>query len=221
MQKTLMHFGLALAALNQANASVVHTSFGENGFSSNLDDFSGISFNPISGDVGGFNGVSPGIDVGGCFGAMFINTFQTFNTPFARTDVVANGSNDTRFLAFGSIIDINSSTWFQSSGSVNVEGAGFADIGQPGAYPFDDTPFYFGFRFQLDSMASDEFHYGYARVSGLSVNDEMAFTVYETAYNSTVNESISVGAVPEPHTAALLGLALGAGLTRRKRQRSA
>lgn len=219
MQKHLLPFGLALAALNQANASVVHTGFGESGFSSGLNDFTGVSFNPVTGDVGEFNSVDPALDVGGCFGAMFINTFSTFSTSFARTDVVANASNETRFLSFGTSVDVDSTSWFESSGSVQVEGATFDDVGV--GYPFDNTPFFFGFRFQFDDMESDEFHYGYARVSGFYDGSDMSFTVYETAYNSTIDEGISVGAVPEPNTVALIGVALGFGLTRRSRRQRA
>lgn len=221
MNTKLLPFGLALAALNQANASVVYTQFGEDGFSSDPGRFSsGVSFNPMTGDVGEAFEVNPALNVGGCFGSMIVSGFNTLNTAFERTDMVVNSSDRVRFLTLGTMIDDDSSSWLEVIDSLNFEGATIADtIGDPGSYPFDGTPVYFGFRFQLDEMNADEFHYGYAQISGFydADTEDSSFTVFEMAYNSTINEGIEVGAIPEPSAFILMTFAFGAGLMRRRR----
>ena len=55
------------------------------------------------------------------------------------------------------------------------------------------------------------FNYGWAQFELLTVGEETVVTFLDYAWENTVNASIEVGAVPEPSTYALLGIAL-AGL---------
>ena len=69
---------------------------------------------------------------------------------------------------------------------------------------------YLGFEFQ----AATGTHYGYAKITDQNAS---GIIVESVAWESTPGKSILTGAVPEPSTSLLLGMAVATGLARRKR----
>jgi len=69
---------------------------------------------------------------------------------------------------------------------------------------------YLGFEFQ----AATGTHYGYARITDQGAS---GMIIESVAWESTPGKSILTGAVPEPSTSLLLGMAVATGLARRKR----
>jgi len=85
----------------------------------------------------------------------------------------------------------------------NAEGLFFGEfLGEKTAY--------LGFEFQ----AATGTHYGYARITDQGAS---GMIIESVAWESTPGKSILTGAVPEPSTSLLLGMAVATGLARRKR----
>ena len=68
---------------------------------------------------------------------------------------------------------------------------------------------YLGFEFQADTGT----HYGYLEITNQGAS---GLIIEKSAWESTPGKSIVTGAIPEPSTSLLLGLAIATGLTRRR-----
>jgi hypothetical protein len=75
---------------------------------------------------------------------------------------------------------------------------------------FGDKTSYLGFEFQAETGT----HYGYAEITAQGAS---GMIIESVAWESTPGESILTGAIPEPSSSLLLGLAVAASVMRRKR----
>lgn len=119
--------------------------------------------------------------------------------------------NDTGYLIrydVGSFVNRTDSDWAQTA-AIDFDGTGSPWL--------DGKDGFAGFRMTDNSS---DYQYGWMQLSYTENND--AVTIYDFAYETTLNQGIETGAIPEPSSSALL-LALGAGaagLAARRRRRS-
>mgnify|MGYP005856904895 CR=1 FL=1 len=105
------------------------------------------------------------------------------------------GLADSYPLAEGATVDENLA-WTD-----HTPGGGFLkSAGSFGNEYTSGEVFYLGFRFREDGAGAGDYNYGYAQILGeYPVNgNETTLTIEGFAWEDTVNEPISVSAVPEP-----------------------
>ncbi|MGJ8654719.1 MAG: hypothetical protein ACSHX8_15775 [Opitutaceae bacterium] len=143
-------------------------------------------------------------DINPFFGGAAVGTSNTFLPVLENTTT----NSDILNLSFGT--EVGSSSVFPSSYSGSSGHMG------TGSLEFESgTSGYIGFAL-VDGVDA---YYGWMRLT--LYDDGSAGTIHEWAWNTTVNESITVGAVPEPsHATLLLGLSaiLWGGARRRNRK---
>jgi len=202
-------FALALTALaSSAKAQVLVFQPNPSPFTSAEGFFASVSFDPLSNSItdNPVNGDPVSLTVSGCGGATdFTLGFSQLNgsgSSIASIDFLGSGGR-VSVLSEGADIDATM-TWLPAEGTP-------IQFTQ-NAYSMGDAPVYFGYRFQTDTMAANDWFYGYGLVSGQdgSSYPRNTTSIYSWAYESQENVGIQAGAIPEPTTAtaAALGLSI-------------
>ena len=135
-------------------------------------------------------------DINPFFGGAAFATSDTFLPVLASSTT----NSDLQNLSFGTTVDSGSVFPSSYSGSSGHMDDGVVNVLED---PFEfesGTPGYIGFA--LYDEANADYYYGWMLLT--LTDDNTVGTIHEWAWNTTANEFITVGAVPEPSNAALL-----------------